>query len=56
VAFVSANGWDCSGASAFGFQVIHVNRFGQRGERLGFPPAHEITNLLELPGLLPQWA
>src|SRR5271165_1891001 len=47
IAFVSANGWDCSGAAAFGFHVIHVNRFNQAGERLGAEPAHHVANLSE---------
>jgi 2-haloacid dehalogenase len=56
IAFVSANRWDCAGAASFGFQVIHVNRFGQREERLGFLPAQEVANLAALAGLLPQTA
>ncbi len=47
VAFVSANGWDCSGAAAFGFRVIHVNRFNQGDERLGAGPAAHAANLSE---------
>jgi 2-haloacid dehalogenase len=45
IAFVSANGWDCAGAAAFGFRVIHVNRFGQAAERLGVAPEVHVTNL-----------
>lgn len=52
IAFVSANGWDCAGASSFGFQVIHVNRFNQQGERLGFPPAAQVANLSGIEALL----
>lgn len=52
VAFVSANGWDCAGAARFGFQVIHVNRFGQQAERLGHPPAEIVASLRELPHLI----
>lgn len=51
VAFVSANGWDCAGAACFGFQVIHINRFGQRGERLGYPPAVTVLSLAEVAAL-----
>jgi 2-haloacid dehalogenase len=47
IAFVSANGWDCAGAAAFGFRVIHVNRFGQAQERLGVAPEAHVTNLTE---------
>jgi 2-haloacid dehalogenase len=52
IAFVSANGWDCAGAAAFGFQVIHVNRFNQADERLGACPAAHVSNLTEASGLL----
>src|SRR5262249_56332719 len=34
IAFVSANGWDCAGAAAFGFHVVHINRLRQADERL----------------------
>ncbi len=47
IAFVSANGWDCAGAAAFGFRVIHVNRFHQADERLGAGPEAHVENLLE---------
>jgi 2-haloacid dehalogenase len=52
VAFVSANGWDCAGAVSFGFQVIHVNRFGQEPERLGFPSAVQIEGLEDIAAML----
>lgn len=52
VAFISANGWDCAGAACFGFQVIHINRFGQPPERLPHKPVAEIGSLSELVGLL----
>jgi 2-haloacid dehalogenase len=47
IAFVSANAWDCSGAAAFGFHVVHVNRFNQPDERLGFSPRTHVTSLTE---------
>ncbi len=47
IAFVSANGWDCAGAAAFGFRVIHVNRFHQADERLGVNAEAHVGNLLE---------
>ena len=47
IAFVSANGWDCAGAAAFGFRVIHVNRFNQGEERLGVSPEAHVPNLTE---------
>ena len=31
ICFVSANAWDVAGAAEFGFQVAHLNRFGQAG-------------------------
>jgi 2-haloacid dehalogenase len=47
IAFVSANGWDCAGGAAFGFRVIHVNRFGESDERLGIGPEVHAANLTE---------
>ena len=47
IAFVSANGWDCAGAAAFGFRVIHVNRFHEADERLGAGPETHVANLTE---------
>ena len=52
IVFQSSNAWDASGASAFGFKVAWVNRFGQSAERLPGRPDVEIKNLLELPELL----
>jgi 2-haloacid dehalogenase len=52
IVFQSSNAWDASGASAFGFQVAWVNRFGQSQERLPGRPDAEIRNLTELPPLL----
>jgi 2-haloacid dehalogenase len=52
IAFVSANGWDCAGAAAFGFRVIHVNRFHQADERLGAGPEVHVETLLEAAGHL----
>jgi 2-haloacid dehalogenase len=54
IAFVSANGWDCSGAAAFGFHVIHVNRFNQADERLDAGPLAHVANLTEAAALLSQ--
>jgi 2-haloacid dehalogenase len=47
IALVSANGWDCAGAAAFGFRVIHVNRFNQGEERLGILPEVCVASLTE---------
>ena len=52
IVFQSSNAWDASGASAFGFQVAWVNRFGQSPERLPGRPDAEIRSLVELPPLL----
>ena len=52
IVFQSSNAWDASGASAFGFKVAWVNRFGQSKERLPGRPNVEIKNLAELPKLL----
>jgi 2-haloacid dehalogenase len=52
IVFQSSNAWDASGASAFGFKVAWVNRFGQSAERLPGRPDVEIKNLMELLELL----
>ena len=52
IVFQSSNAWDASGASAFGFSVAWVNRFGQSEERLPGKPDVEIKNLMELPDFL----
>ena len=52
IAFVSSNGWDVHGASAFGFRVAWCNRSGQPAERLPGRPDAEIRSLAELPALL----
>lgn len=52
MSFQSANSWDAVAASAFGYQVAWVNRFGQPREQLPWQPQAEIASLSELPGLL----
>jgi len=52
IVFQSSNAWDAAGASAFGFKVAWVNRFGQSEERLPGHPDVEIKNLMELPDVL----
>ena len=52
VLFQSSNAWDASGAAAFGFKVMWVNRFSQRPERLPAKPDYEATNLNQLLELL----
>lgn len=52
VAFLSSNGWDAAGASAFGFQVIWVNRDGQPREVLPAAPHAEVSSLTAVSGML----
>jgi len=52
ICFVSSNGWDATGAAAFGFQVAWVNRAGQQPETLGFPPKSELPDLSGLAELV----
>jgi len=52
VAFVSSNGWDACAAAAFGFRAIWVNRDGAPMDRLHGRPAHVLSDLGALPGLL----
>lgn len=52
IGFISSNGWDVAGASAFGFKAIWVNRASARTERLPAKPVAQITRLDELPALL----
>jgi len=52
IVFQSSNAWDAVGASAFGFKVAWINRFGQAVERLPGQPDAEIQTLSELPDLL----
>jgi len=52
ICFVSSNGWDATGAAAFGFQVAWVNRSGLKFETLGFPPKAELKDLSELADLV----
>jgi len=52
IIFQSSNAWDASGASAFGFNVAWINRFGQSQDRLPGKPDFEIKNLMALPALI----
>lgn len=54
IIFQSSNAWDAFGASAFGFHVAWINRFGQSPERLPGKPDFEIKTLMELPDLIDQ--
>lgn len=52
VLFVSSNGWDASGAAAFGFRVAWCNRAGKPAESLGFAPATTLASLADVVGFL----
>ncbi len=52
VLFQSSNAWDAAGAASFGFNVLWVNRFGQRTERLPARPDYEASDLNHLLELL----
>jgi len=51
VLFVSSNGWDAAGASAFGFATAWVNRAGAPRDRLPGTPAHILSDLSTIPDL-----
>jgi 2-haloacid dehalogenase len=48
IGFVSSNGWDATGAAAFGFQVAWCNRGGLPTETMPPAPAHIVTSLQEV--------
>jgi len=48
IGFVSSNGWDATGAAAFGFQVAWCNRYGLPNETMPPAPAHIVTSLQEV--------
>lgn len=52
VLFVSSNGWDAAGASAYGFETAWVNRAGLPMDRLMAAPAHVLTDLSTIPELV----
>jgi 2-haloacid dehalogenase len=52
VCFVSSNGWDVAGASAFGFRVVWVNRSNAPREELPAGPDVVLADLAGLPGVL----
>jgi 2-haloacid dehalogenase len=54
VLFVSANGWDATGAAAFGFRVAWCNRAGAPAETLEPAPTWTIASLDELVPELPE--
>lgn len=52
IAFQSSNAWDAAGANAYGFNVVWVNRFKQKPERLNTAVDIELIDLEKLPELL----
>jgi 2-haloacid dehalogenase len=46
--FVTANGWDATGAAAAGLRVAWCNRSGLPAETYGPPPAWTLRDLGEL--------
>ena len=54
IGFVSSNGWDVTGAKAFGLRTFWVSRAGAPVERHGPKPDHIIASLAELPELVGQ--
>ena len=56
IGFVSANGWDAAGAAQYGFNVIHLNRFGQPREVLPAGPTLVLKNLDEAAAALTEAA
>ncbi|WP_425074227.1 haloacid dehalogenase type II [Sagittula sp. S175] len=51
VLFVSSNGWDIAGASAYGFETAWVNRSGLPVDRLMAAPRHIVEDLNKIPEL-----
>lgn len=52
VCFVSANPWDAGGASAFGFQVVWIDREGLPADKWPGGIAARVESLADLPDLL----
>ena len=52
ICFVTSNTWDASGAANFGFQVVRVDRFGLKDDRLPGKPAAMVKDLSELAALV----
>jgi 2-haloacid dehalogenase len=50
--FVTSNGWDATGAAAFGMRVAWCNRLDAPAETFGPPPDWTIRDLSALPALL----
>lgn len=52
VCFVSGNAWDVSGAAAYGYQVVWINRENVPAEKLPLGTRATVANLAELPAIL----
>ena len=52
IGFVSSNGWDAAGATAFGFTTFWINRAAAPIELLGVTPDRVVNSLAALPALL----
>jgi 2-haloacid dehalogenase len=52
IVFVSANGWDVSAGTWFGFRTFWVNRAGLPREELGVAPEAEGESLADLPAFV----
>jgi len=50
--FATANGWDATGAAAFGLRVAWCNRLGAPHETFGPPPTWTMRGLHDLPALI----
>ena len=50
--FVTSNGWDATGAAAFGLQVAWCNRLGAPAETFGPPPRWTIASLADVPAAI----
>ncbi len=48
IGFVSSNGWDASGAAAYGLSAIWCNRTNAPPETMGVPPTRTLRHLGEL--------
>ena len=52
ICFVSANTWDAQAAAQFGFQVVRVDRFGLKDDRIPGRPAATVPDLGGLADLI----
>ncbi len=52
ILFVSANGWDIAGATAFGLRTVWLNRAGAPAEQLGLAPEIVVPDLAALADML----